>query len=102
MLPVGLGSCHKRLSGLQTVATGHPATPVSQVTQTHQAYAPLCSSKLTIAPNLRAANARLSLAQAKKHKIVGGVFGMMVLERDQKAHGDWYSNTDKKLGRNHI
>jgi len=42
------------------------------------------------------------LAQAKKHKIVGGVFGMMVLERDQKAHGDWYSNTDKKLGRNHI
>jgi len=47
------------------------------------------------APNLRAANARLSLAQAKKHKIVGGVFGMMVLKRDQKAHGEWYSNTDK-------
>jgi len=48
MLPVGLGSCHKRLSGLQTVASEHPGTPVSQVTQTHQAYAPLCSSKLTI------------------------------------------------------
>jgi len=54
------------------------------------------------APNLRAANAQLSLAQAKKHKIVGGVFGMMVHKRDQKAHGEWYRSTDKKLGRNHI